>query len=333
MNRETSSKQKLKLLYIIDILTKKSDEEHVLSAADIIKYLNDDYGISCERKSVYDTVDALIDYGYDIVKSKSPRGYFMATGEFEIPELRLLMDAVQAADFISPKKTKQLLKKFSGFASEYQFLRLSKQIYIDNRNKCSNENIFYNIDTLNTAINSKKQVEIVYVRRKIVDGSQAVFDEKVMTVNPYALIWADDHYYLVGNHTKYDNLMNLRIDRMKSVTVTGTRARSFSEVSPYSVSFDTADYVNKHLSMFSGDIKPVEMICRNELIETFTDKFGDKCYMRPYDDNSFISKVNVSVNEGLVSWIMQYGDGIKVRAPRELKKMIIDKSNAILSLY
>ncbi len=325
--------QKLRLLYIIDILSRKSDEEHPLSATDIMDFLREDYGIECERKTVYDCIENLNEYGYEIIKSQSPRGYFMTPYYFEPAELRLLIDAVQSADFISPKKTKLLIKKFSAFASEYQYKKIEKQVYIDNRNKCKNENLFIVIDIISTAILSKKQIEVVYRRRKIVDGKTARYQEKSMIINPYALIWSDDHYYLVGNYSKYNNLIHLRIDRLKNVKVLDTYARHFSEVSPYQTYFDIADYSNKHLSMFSGDIKPVELICNNEMIEDFIDQFGEKVLMRPYDEDNFISKIDVAVNDGLVAWIMQYGDKIKVKSPKELKNMIIDKTKSILELY
>ncbi len=328
-----SFKQKLRILYIADILSKKSDEDHLLSANDIIRYLNDDYGIECERKTVYDCIECLNEYGYEIIKSQSPRGYFMVPYHFETAELRLLIDAVQSANFISAKKTKALLEKFSSFASEYQYKRLEKQVYIDNRNKCSNENLFYNIDILNSAILQKRQVDVVYRRREVVDENRAEYEEKRMSINPYALIWADDHYYLVGNYSKYDNLIHLRVDRLKSVTVTDKIARRFSEVSPYTTSFDIADYSNKHLSMFAGDIKPVELICDNSIIEEFIDRFGEKCFMKAYDNESFVAKFDVAVTNGLVTWIMQFGDKIKVKGPKELKNMIIDKTTSILSMY
>ena len=330
---KSSFKQKLRILYIIDIFATKSDEDHLLSANDIIRYLKEDYGIDCERKTVYDCIDCLNEYGYEIIKSNSPRGYFMVPYHFETAELRLLIDAVQSANFISAKKTKALLKKFSAFASEYQYNRLEKQVYIDNRSKSSNESIFYNIDILNTAILKRNQVNVIYRRRKIVDGNCAEYEEKKMTINPYALIWANDHYYLVGNYSKYDNLIHLRVDRLKSVEVTDKIARHFSTVSPYTTSFDIADYSYKHLSMFAGDIKPVELICKNEMIEEFMDRFGEKCFMKPFDDEHFLAKVDIAVTNGLVSWIMQFGDSIKVRGPKELKNMIIDKTNSILSLY
>ncbi len=330
---KSPSIQKLRLLYIIDILSKKSDEEHPMSATQIMEYLRDDYGIECERKTIYDCIECLNEYGYEIIKSQSPRGYFMTPYYFEPAELRLLIDAVQSADFISAKKTKLLIKKFSAFASEHQYKRIEKQVYIDNRNKCANENLFIVIDVISSAILSRNQIEVVYRRRKIVDGKTAKYEEKTMIINPYALIWADDHYYLVGNYSKYDNLIHLRIDRLKSVNVLDTYSRHFSEVSSYKTFFDIADYSNKHLSMFSGDIKPVEMICNNSMIEDFIDQFGEKVLMKPFDDENFITKVDVAVTDGLVAWIMQYGDKIKVRSPKELKNMIIDKTKSILALY
>lgn len=328
-----NSNQKLRLLYIIEILTKKSDEEHPLTASEIISLLQEDYGITCERKTVYDCVESLNEYGYDIVKSTSPRGFFMVPYVFELPELRLLIDAVQSADFISVKKTKALMQKLGRFSSEYQFKQIEKQVYIDSRNKCDNENLFYNIDELNFAIRKRRQVEVIYRRRKVVDGKRAEYEEKTMLINPYALIWSNDHYYLVGNYSKYDNLIHLRIDRLKQVTVTETPSRHFSEVSPYRTSFDTADYSKRHLSMFSGDIKPVDLICSDSIIEDFIDKFGEKCSMKPLDEERFYAKINVAVTDGLVSWIMQYGDKIKVKGPNELKKMVTDRAKAVLDVY
>ena len=330
---KTPSVQKLRLLYIINILSKKSDEEHPMSATQIMEHLRNDYGIECERKTIYDCIECLNEYGYEIIKSQSPRGYFMTPYYFEPAELRLLIDAVQSADFISAKKTKSLINKFSSFASEYQYKRIEKQVYIDNRNKCANENLFIVIDIISSAILSRKQIEVVYRRRKIVDGKTAKYEEKTMIINPYALIWADDHYYLVGNYSKYDNLIHLRIDRLKNVKVLDTYSRHFSEVSSYKTFFDIADYSNKHLSMFSGDIKPVEMICNNSMIEDFIDQFGEKVLMKPFDDENFIAKVDVAVTDGLVAWIMQYGDKIRVKSPKELKNMIIDKTKSILALY
>lgn len=328
-----TTNSKLRILYIADILSAYSDEEHPLNSTEIIDLLKSEYNITCERKTVYDCIDALEEYGYDIIKAGKKKGFFLASREFELPEIRLMIDAVQSADFISAKKSKALLKKFSKYASVYQYSRIDKQVYIDNRNKRDNESLFYTIDSLHNAIIMKKQVEIIYRRRKITDDIKPHYEEKELLINPYSLIWADDHYYLVGNHSKYDNLIHLRVDRIKSVTVTDKKARHFSEVSPYTVSFDAADYSNKHLSMFSGDIKPVELICKNEIVEEFLDEFGERTSIFPYDSECFSARLNLAITQGLASKIMQYGDSITVKCPKELKNMIIDKSKSILDLY
>lgn len=328
-----TANSKLRLLYIRDILSAYSDEEHPLNSTDIISLLESEYGVSCERKTVYDCIESLSDYGYDIVKAGTKKGFFMASREFELPEIRVLIDAVQSADFISAKKTKALLEKFGKYASKYQYSKIIKQVYIDNRNKRNNENLFYTINELHDAIISNKQVEVIYRKRKISDDVKPHYEEKKLTVNPYCLIWANDHYYLVGNHTDYDNLIHLRIDRIKSVAATETRARHFSEVSTYTLRFDAADYSNKHLSMFSGDIKPVELICKNEIIEEILDEFGEKTKIFPYDGDSFTARLNLAVTQGLASKIMQYGDAITVRTPNELKNMIINKSKSVLAAY
>ncbi|MCH5171191.1 MAG: WYL domain-containing protein [Oscillospiraceae bacterium] len=328
-----TANSKLRLFYIRDILSKYSDEEHPLNSTDIIGLLESEYGVSCERKTVYDCIEALSDYGYDIIKAGTKKGFFMASREFELPEIRVLIDAVQSADFISAKKTKALLKKFGEFASKYQYSKIEKQVYIENRNKRNNESLFYTINELHDAIIAKKQVKIIYRKRKISDDIKPHYEEKELLINPYCLIWSDDHYYLVGNHAKYDNLIHLRIDRIKSVMLTDNKARHFSEVSPYKTSFDAADYSNKHLSMFSGDIKPVELICKNEIIEEFLDEFGEKTKIFPHGNDSFSARLNLAVTPGLVSKIMQYGDNITVRTPNELRNMIIDKSKSILQVY
>lgn len=333
MSSSKSSSQKLRLFYIIDILTKYSDENNPLNTNDIIDFLKDEYDIACERKTIYDDISCLSQYGFDIIKSSKPRGYFLAYNTFELPELRMLIDAVQAANFISVRKTKQLLEKFAKYTNVFASERISKQIYIDNRHKTENKNIFYIIDELHNAIINKHKVNIVYKKRIISNENKIDYSKKEMLFNPYAMTWSNDRYYLIGNYNKYNNIINLRIDRIVSVTETSEQCKSFETVSSYIGRFDTADYVNKHLSMFSGEIMPVELICNNEKIDDVVDRFGDKVKMTVYDENHFKTYIDVAVNEGLVSWIMQYGKSIKVCRPRLLTDMIIDRTNEILQLY
>ena len=224
---------KLKLLYVKDFLDKQSDEEHPVSVEDINEMLLSKE-IECERKSIYSDVKTLKEYGMDILSVRQPKtGYCVCSRDFELPELRLLIDAVQAANFITPKKTKELIKKIGTLCSVSQAKMLEKQVYIEKRHKCSNEEIYYNIDIINRAIQSGKRISFIYQKRQLDTAeNKVVTEEKEFSVSPYAMIWSNDHYYLIANNQKYNNLMHTRIDRMKKVEILEERARKFSEVSP-----------------------------------------------------------------------------------------------------
>ncbi len=328
------SKTKLKLLYLSDILNGQTDENHPLSSYKICDLLSEK-GILAERKSIYTDIAVLNEYGMDIIVNaqNNSKGFFVGSRQFELAEIRLLLDAVQAADFISPNKTKQLVKKIEGFTSVYQQKKLHRQVYVDNRPKCKNEEIFYNINTLDDAINKKVKVTFKYTRRKLTDEFTASREEKVFLVSPYALIWSADHYYLVCNNEKYDNLMNLRIDRIKNVNLTELPARHFSEVSDYESKFDSADYSSKLFNMYSGEPEPVELECDNGILEEILDKFGDKVKLRKSDDEHFYIKTDIAVSDGLVGWILQFGKKIKVVSPVNLADKVKEKAEEILNSY
>lgn len=325
---------KLKLLYLADILNEKTDDTHFLTANDICNEL-EKLGITAERKSIYKDINVLKDYGMDIILNteKNTRGYFVGSRKFELAELRLLLDAVQAANFISPKKTSALVKKIESFASTNQSKILHKQVYVDNRPKCSNEELFYTITALDNAINSGVKVSFTYSRRKITEEFKTSKEDKSFTVSPYALIWSDDHYYLICNNEKYDNLMNLRIDRIKKVVTTTEKSRSFSEVSDYKLKFNSADYASKLFNMYSGEPRPVEFVCDNEMLEQVLDRFGEKVKMQKFDDEHFSVKTNAAVSDGLVSWLLGFGGKIKVKSPNDLSFLVKQKAQEILDTY
>lgn len=324
---------KLKLLYLMDILTLYTDEEHVLTANELCEKL-EEYGVESERKSIYSDIETLRTYGFDIVNAKSPkRGFFLAQRRFETAEVRLLVDAVQAAYFISNKKTKTLIKKLYALVSETQAENIEKQVFIENKLKCANEEIYYTIDILNEAIQQKKQVEFRYFKRKLTKKMTALGESKTFVVNPYALIWLNDRYYLVCNNPKYDNLMHTRLDRMEKIKMLDSKARSFSEVSEYKESFDAADYSKKLFNMFTGKNEKIELRCSNAIIDDILDRFGRDVPLKAYGDDFFIIKVQAAVSLGLISWIMQYGDEIKVISPRSLADGVRENAEKIAGLY
>ena len=166
------------------------------------------------------------------------------------------------------------------------------------------------------------------------DNKTVSFSEKRHTVNPYALIWSNDHYYLISNNIKYDNLMPLRIDRMKKVAIVEDSViRPLREVSDYKGAFDSADYVSKHLNMFTGQAKPIELICDNSIIEQILDKFGERTPIYPNDEKTFVARFTSAVNDGLVSWILQYAGNVKVVSPKELKTRVIEAAKSVIDNY
>lgn len=328
-----NSNQKIKLLRVWDILKDHSDEDHPISAAQICTHL-ESYGISAERKSIYNDIEILQDYGLDIVNTRDPRpGYFLAERDFEIPEIQLMADAVQAANFITPKKTRQLLKKLESKLSREQSKDIHRSVYIDNRNKCDNEEIYYNIDILHKAIISGEKVNLKYCKTTLPKEGKAIESIKEMTISPYALTWANDRYYLVGNIAKYDNLIHLRLDRIKQVKKLEEKSRHFSEVCEYKTFFDVADYTKKSFNMFGGQEVNLDLRCDDSLIDQMCDKFGRDIYIRDRRDGRFTFTAKALLSEGLVGWLLQFGNGITVLSPKDLAETLAKTATDTAAQY
>lgn len=325
---------KLKTLFIYQLLEQYSDEDNPLSSIDLINML-EERGIKCERKSIYADVVALNQIGCDIMSVTTPkRGYFMATRRFELPEVMLLIDAVTSAGFITPKKTNSLVEKLKTLVSVKQAESMVSQVYVDTpNNKCDNEEIYITIDKLHGAITKKKKVKLIYRRRSVDVRNKKRHTEKTHIVSPYALIWKDDHYYLVCNNEKYDNFLNLRIDRMKRLEVLDEDIRPVDEISQYKGSLDSRDYSARMFNMFAGDECQATFRCELQLQEEMIDRFGSKIPLTAYDTEHFETTVNATLSDGFVSWIMQYGDKIEVINPPKLAELVKEKAQSILNVY
>ena len=330
---EGRSGGKLKILYIVDILRKYSDEEHPMNASQICEELAK-YNIKAERKAIYDDIENLIFYGFDIIKTRTPKaGFFLASRELELPEIYLLTDAVQAADFITPKKTRELVSKLEGMMSREQAKIRENSIYFDYGHKCDNEEIYLSIYTIRQAIEEKKKITLKYRTRQIDESRQITVNERKFLLSPYALVWMDDHYYLVCNNEKYDNLMHLRLDRMKTVEMTSENYRPFGEVCDYKDRFDTADYISRTFNMFGGELMEIELSCKFGILEQVIDRFGDKIHIIGVKDGRFAFRTKALISEGLVGWIMQFGGDIEVASPQILRNMVADKIEVLQKIY
>lgn len=329
----SGTSQKLKLLYIIKILEEFSDEEHPVSAAHIIKKLGS-YGISAERKAIYDDIECLQQFGYDIIKTRTPNaGYFLAEREFELPEVYLLEDAVRTAHFITEKKTRDLCRKLDRKLSVNQLSRNKTGIYINTDGKTKNESIFYSIDAITRAIENNHKIAFKYGVRQLNANRETVTVYKDRVASPYAMTWQDDHYYLIGNYDKYDNLVHLRIDRMKSVVETADKSRRFSEVSKYSDAFNVADYTQSLFDMFVGERQTVHLKCAKYLLEQIIDRFGENIFVSNVTETHFEFSAQCAVSHGLVSWLAGFGSDIEVLSPQTLREMMRERGEKIADLY
>ncbi len=325
---DTSSKRKL--LAVIEILNKYSDEEHPLNAGNIIERLNSEYGISAERKSLYRDIAVLRECGIDIERTESTKdGYYIAQRRFGVYEIRLLADAVLSSRFITPKKTKELIGKLSQELSVYQAEWINAMSDADNRIKFDNEQIFYAIDTVNNAIEHKKKILCTYHHR-VIKRNKAVNDSgKIYLLSPYALLWQNEKYYVAANYEKYDNIANYRLDKMEGVAICDIPARPCGEVSEYKLCFDAVDYANKNFMMYNGKEDTLELICDNSMIDIIYDRFGNTVIYKRLNDNRFKIKAKAYISEGLADWLLPYCDRCYVNSPVSLRRRIAERARAI----
>lgn len=316
-----SSNQKLKLLYLLKMLNEKTDDESTMTINEMITEL-DRYGITAERKSIYDDLEALRNYGLDIATRKSrTTDYFVASRLFELPELKLLVDAVQCSKFVTHKKSNELIKKIESLASHKQALSLHRQVYVSNRVKTINESIYYNVDRLHAAIAENKKVSFKYFDYDI--RKEKVFRKNgdKYTVSPYALSWDDENYYLITFSTKYNDFTHYRVDRMTEIDLIDEERDPL----PDREQFDIAEYTKKVFNMFGGEEVTVQLKFDNSLVNAVVDRFGKDIVIGKLDETSFFIWIKVAVSSTFFAWISQFGNKVKVLSPQ----MVIDqyKSN------
>ena len=315
--------QKLKILYLMKILLEKTDETHSITMTEILESL-EAYGVSAERKSVYSDIENLRLYGLDIIGEKEDKAfsYRVVSRQFELAELKLLVDSIQAARFITAKKSNELIKKLEGLASKYEASQLQRQVYTAERIKTSNESIFYNVDTLHQAIASNAQISFQYFNWDVNKKQVLRKDGALYKVSPWALSWDDENYYLIAFDSAEDKIKHFRVDKMLRIELLSDRREgklSFQR-------FDMGAYAKKMFGMFSGEEETVKILCRNELAGVMIDRFGKDVMLVKVDAEHFYVNVKVAVSRQFLAWVIALGDGAKIIGPEsvvlEVKKEI-----------
>ncbi len=321
------SNQKLKILYLAKIFTEDTDENHPMTMSEIISAL-DGFGIKAERKSLYDDFENLNLFGLDICRTEGKvPGYFNASGSFEIAELKLLIDAVESARFITPKKTSQLISKIEKLTSHHNAKQLGFQVYSANRVKTSNEQIFYNVDKIHEAICAGKKISFRYFDYSIEKQKQYRKSGEKYLESPLSLMWEDENYYLVAYNEKHNSFVHYRLDRMESISIED-EFRALPETR-----FDPADYAKKMFSMYSGREELVTLRFDNSLLNVALDRFGLDTTIYKHDEDSFCVKAKVSVSKQFFGWITSLGDKVSIISPEGVKNEFRDMLRDIQSNY
>lgn len=320
---------KLKILYLMKMFLERTDEEHSISIADIIREL-ENYGISAERKSIYADIDTLKVFGLDISRKKSKSTeYYLASREFELPELKLLVDAVQCSKFVTHKKSNELIKKIESLTSKKQAMMLQRQVYVANRAKSINENIYYNVDKLHQAIADNRKVSFQYFDYNLEKEKVFRRDGERYVISPYSLSWDDENYYVIAYYKKHDNFVHYRVDRMSSIELMDDMRDLLNE----DTVFNVAEYAKQTFNMFNGVDEVVWLEFDNDLVNQVLDRFGADISIQKETEETFSIRTRVKVSSTFFSWVAQYGKKARIMQPQHVRDEFTDFLAEILKQY
>lgn len=310
------SNQKLKLSYLTKIMLEKTDDEHGLTMQQVIDELAR-YDIPAERKSLYaDFADMTDHLGIEIIKEKRGREttYHVAGRDFEVAEVKLLIDAIQSSKFITERKSNELIKKVKKLVSNHQAAQLQRQVYVQGRIKTMNESIYYNVDSLHTAIAQNSRIKFQYCgwypNKELVALNNGAFFE----VSPWALTWDDEYYYLVAFDHYEEKLKHYRVDKMVKISILEEK-RGGKEIFE---KFDMGSYSKVNFGMFHGDIRRVHISFPNYMVGVFIDRFGKEVTIRPEGEGRSEIAVNVAVSKQFFGWIASLGRWVKITGPDDV---------------
>ena len=309
--------QKLKLLYLAKIMQEQTDDSHYLTMSQIIAELAK-YDIEAQRKSIYDDLAALNDFGIEIIKEQQGYKTFYHCGsrDFEIAELKILVDAIQSSKFITEKKTKELIKKLENNVSTYDSKMLDREVKVAGRVKNMDESIYYSIDAIHTAIGENVAIKFKYFSWNVKGEEEFRRGGAFYEVSPWALHFDDERYYLIGYDHEKKEMRHFRVDKMRSVEVTEIKRKGKTEFNKQ----DRAKYNEQYFRMYGGDVATVTLRCENEMANVIIDQFGKNALIMKDGPEHFIARVSVAVSSQFLSWIIALEGKVRITAPENVKK-------------
>ena len=311
-----SEKQKLKLLYLLKILTEQTDEKHPMPMPVLLEKLRAEE-INAERKSVYSDIGCLMDFGMDIVydPARGSGGYYLASREFELPELKLLVDAVSASRFITKSKSAQLIGKIEKLASRHEAVQLQRQVYTAEQIKHENESIYYHVDAIHTAIHENRQISFSYLEWNLQKKLVARRDGEPYRISPWSLMWNDENYYLIGYDAQAGMLKHFRVDKIGPIEMLKERREGEETFRKC----DLSAYSTKTFGMYGGEEEIVTLSFPNTLVGVVLDRFGKDVLIRKISGERFAVHVKVMVSRQFYGWLAGIGKEAKVTAPEHVK--------------
>ena len=307
-----SDNQKLKIFYILDYLQKNSHQEHPVRAVELQAMLEQQHNIVCDRKTVYSDIQALQDYGVDIVSLPGKNGgYYIASRNFELPELKLLIDAVQSSRFLTEKKSRELIEKLCSQCSVYDARLMRRDVLVSGRVKSMNETIYYNVDAIQDAIAENRQITFRYFDFAL-DGSRKYRDRDYQA-SPYGLCQDNENCYLLA-HSPRHGVTSYRVDRMSDIQLTQLSRTPCPELTGKNL----VEHANRLFQMYSGESATVKLRFHNSLVNVVLDRFGRETMLIPDGEEHFVFTVNVAVSPMFLSWVIGFGNKARILYPQSV---------------
>ncbi len=322
-----SDNQKLKIFYILDYLERNSNQGHPIRAAELIVMLKNQHDISCDRKTIYSDIAALQDYGVDIVALPGKNGgYYIASRNFELPELKLLIDAVQSSRYLTERKSRELIEKLCNQCNEHDARLMRRNVVVDRRVKSMNETIYYNVDAIQEAIAAGKQIRFRYFDWGI-DGKRR-YREKDYQASPYGLCQDNENCYLLA-HSQRHGVTSYRVDRMTDITLTAENRTPCPELTGKAL----YEHAGRLFQMYAGDAVTVKLRFHRSLINVVVDRFGRDTMLIPDGEDHFVFTVQVAVSPMFLSWVIGFGSKAKILHPQSVVNACQDLCREALAQY
>lgn len=322
--------QKFKLYRLAEIMLRNTDEDHYITMPEIIEKLAA-YEVTADRKSIYQDLRDLEKLGIEV--EGEPVGnryhYHVVSRDFELPELKLLVDAIQSSKFITEKKSNALIRKLERLVSKYDAQKLQRQVYVSGRIKTMNESIYYAVDTIHNAISENKKIKFQYFQWNVKKEMELRHNGAWYDISPWGLSWDDENYYLVGYDGKADQIKHYRVDKMLHISM----SEENREGKEYFKKLDMADYAKKSFGMFGGEEQKVKLLVHNSLAGVIIDRFGKNVMMIPVDPEHFSVNIGVHVSRQFLGWVFSLGEMAKIVGPEDVVEQMKEETDRLARQY